>query len=410
MTDASIRYWGGANADLITRIYNAGTASSFDTTLDYQMSQDGQIIASDYIPGLAAGGAYTTVTYLDLSTLTAGRYTLNVVVNEPSTPETNLDNNVRSLSLQILPDLAVPATYLRATPLTDDTIVMSATIFNTGVATSQPVNVAFYRSEGVREPGRLFSTTIGAILPTAGLTVSTQVAGPLCLIHVVVDQEQRQDELARANNRASLRRPQPLCADFVHEVQAGQVQQAGLGLLAANTVQFYDMSAGEITGWLWDFGDGATSNEQDPLHVYTAPGSYTVTLTVSGPAGVDTNARPSLIEVAPDPNLAPVAIDDMVTTTEGIPVVIAVLTNDSDPDGDTLTISAVATPQHGAVVIDGNSLRYTPTVGYVGNDTFTYTVIDGQGGSAMTTVTVVITPDDGGGSGDSNIFLPLVSR
>lgn len=46
-------------------------------------------------------------------------------------------------------------------------------------------------------------------------------------------------------------------------------------------VQFYDAS-NYATSWLWDFGDGTTSTEQNPLHLYTAAGTYSVTLTVNG--------------------------------------------------------------------------------------------------------------------------------
>jgi hypothetical protein len=47
-------------------------------------------------------------------------------------------------------------------------------------------------------------------------------------------------------------------------------------------VAFQDVSSGHITGWFWDFGDGATSTDQHPSHTYTAPGSYTVSLMVTG--------------------------------------------------------------------------------------------------------------------------------
>ncbi|HXV12764.1 MAG TPA: PKD domain-containing protein [Candidatus Krumholzibacteria bacterium] len=53
------------------------------------------------------------------------------------------------------------------------------------------------------------------------------------------------------------------------------------------TVQFTDLS--NVTGataWLWRFGDGATSAEQNPSHVYSVPGPHTVNLTVSGPSGI----------------------------------------------------------------------------------------------------------------------------
>lgn len=46
-------------------------------------------------------------------------------------------------------------------------------------------------------------------------------------------------------------------------------------------VQFTDLSTFMGTSWSWDFGDNATSNETNPLHVYTTPGNYTVTLKVS---------------------------------------------------------------------------------------------------------------------------------
>jgi hypothetical protein len=46
-------------------------------------------------------------------------------------------------------------------------------------------------------------------------------------------------------------------------------------------VQFSDSSTGSPTGWAWDFGDGGVSAEQNPVHVYTNPGTYTVGLSVT---------------------------------------------------------------------------------------------------------------------------------
>jgi PKD repeat protein len=48
---------------------------------------------------------------------------------------------------------------------------------------------------------------------------------------------------------------------------------------------------------LWDFGDGDTSTFISPTHIYTALGAYTVTLTVDGPDGSDTETRPYFIAV-----------------------------------------------------------------------------------------------------------------
>ena len=63
------------------------------------------------------------------------------------------------------------------------------------------------------------------------------------------------------------------------------------------TVDFTDQSIGDITSWSWDFGDDQTSTEQNPSHTYNAPGTYTVSLTVTGPGGSDTETKPDYIRV-----------------------------------------------------------------------------------------------------------------
>jgi PKD repeat protein len=80
--------------------------------------------------------------------------------------------------------------------------------------------------------------------------------------------------------------------------------QPGAGFTAAPTsgirplaVIFTDTSTGAVSAWLWDFGDDVTSTKQHPTHTYTVTGVYTVTLTVSGPSGSDTDSKTSLITV-----------------------------------------------------------------------------------------------------------------
>jgi PKD repeat protein len=60
-------------------------------------------------------------------------------------------------------------------------------------------------------------------------------------------------------------------------------------------VQFTDASSGTINGWLWNFGDGATSNAQSPSHTYVNAGVFSVSLTVSGPGGSNSVTRVNLI-------------------------------------------------------------------------------------------------------------------
>jgi hypothetical protein len=90
-------------------------------------------------------------------------------------------------------------------------------------------------------------------------------------------------------------------------------------------------------------------------------------------------------------NRDPVAQDDAATTQENTPVTIAVLANDSDPDGDAVTVSSVGDPAHGTATDNGDgTVTYSPDAGFTGVDTFPYTVSDGRGGSDGATVTVTV--------------------
>ena len=86
----------------------------------------------------------------------------------------------------------------------------------------------------------------------------------------------------------------------------------------------------------------------------------------------------------------PVAIDDAASTLEDTPVDIAVLANDSDPNGDTLTVVSVSMPMQGTAVINpDNTVTYTPNPDIFGaSDSFTYTIDDGNGLTSTATVTV----------------------
>ncbi len=65
------------------------------------------------------------------------------------------------------------------------------------------------------------------------------------------------------------------------------------------TVVFSDLSSGDLSAWSWDFGDGAVSSEGSPSHVYTTPGTYSVTLAVTGPSGFDSLTQTDLVTVDP---------------------------------------------------------------------------------------------------------------
>ena len=90
-------------------------------------------------------------------------------------------------------------------------------------------------------------------------------------------------------------------------------------------------------------------------------------------------------------NANPVANADAATTEEDAAVTINVLANDTDPNGDALSVTA-ASAVNGVVTVNADrTITYTPSANYNGTDTITYTIADGSGGVATSTVAVTIT-------------------
>lgn len=127
--------------------------------------------------------------------------------------------------------------------------------------------------------------------------------------------------------------------------------------------------------------------------------SFTYTLT----DGVDTATALVTLSVNPV-NDAPVAMNDTVTMNEDAVVTIQPLLNDTDVDGDQLTIQSVAVPANGSAVLNGQSITYTPHSNYSGVDSFSYTISDGAA-TAVGTIRIDIAPvNDVPTAGDDKAF------
>jgi len=81
---------------------------------------------------------------------------------------------------------------------------------------------------------------------------------------------------------------EPLAADFTATPTNG---------VSPLIVNFSEQCVGYTTSWSWDFGDNSTSTERNPTHTYNDPGTYTVTLTVTGPELSDTETKADYIKV-----------------------------------------------------------------------------------------------------------------
>jgi hypothetical protein len=133
----------------------------------------------------------------------------------------------------------------------------------------------------------------------------------------------------------------------------------------------------------------------DNTFIYTPATGYLgndqFTYTIRDKQGASASANVTLVVV--EILEIPVAFDDQVTTEAGLPVTIDVLANDVLPAGQQIAIVAVTLPFKGNLAFKPDkTITYTPNSGFVGIDDFTYTIGNGQGGTAKAKVTVDVSP------------------
>ena len=114
--------------------------------------------------------------------------------------------------------------------------------------------------------------------------------------------------------------------------------------------------------------------------------SYTVSDGNGGTATATVNVTVNSV------NDAPSATADSAETDEDTPVTVDVVFNDTDTEGDTLTLDEVSNATHGAVAVAGGKAVFTPDANYNGPASFSYVVSDGNGGTATGTVSLTVNP------------------
>jgi PKD repeat protein len=142
-------------------------------------------------------------------------------------------------------------------------------------------------------------------------------------------------------------------------------------------VRFFNQSAGNISSFIWNFGDGTTSNEFNPNHTYSQPGLYTVTLSVTGQGGTS-NVSSQVNVLSTNP---PVAAFNASPTSGTAPLVVSF---DNQSTGQVLDVQWNF--GDGAVSSQSNPTHTYANVG-------TYTVIlrvTGPGGSSIATRQITV--------------------
>ena len=152
-----------------------------------------------------------------------------------------------------------------------------------------------------------------------------------------------------------------------------------------------DPATGVITGTI-----AYTANASSP---------YAAVVTATDDGSPNRSGQTTFSWTVADTNRPPVANSDSVTAPEDTYRVFDVLNNDTDPDGDLLTIVNIGTPGHGSASISGGGIAYRPSLNYNGADQLSYTVSDGRGGVAVATLNITVTPVN-----DTPQLSPISSR
>ena len=132
---------------------------------------------------------------------------------------------------------------------------------------------------------------------------------------------------------------------------------------------------------------GTTHISYTPASGYFGVETFTYTIRDAGNAAATATVTVTVGGV----NDPPDAQDDTATTNEDTAVLVSVLANDSDPNGQTVLLVSAGAPSYGTTAIVGQAVRYTPAQDVNGSDVFTYVASDGWL-TGTGTVTVTITP------------------
>jgi len=303
-----------------------------------------------------------------------GNYTFRLVVN---------DGQVDSTADEVLVSTINSAPVANAGP--DRTVARGSLVTLDGSASSDPdVDALGYQWTVVGRPNGSTAALVGA--NTVRPQIQLDLPGDYRFQLVVSDGTlSSSPDLVNLSTSNSI----PVANPGANQVGARNLRVT----LDASGSNDADGDALAFT-WSWASrppGSAAVLDATDVVHPFFTPdvyGDYVLQLIVND-GWADSVPATVTISVPQPPNRAPNALADAASTAANTAVDVAVLGNDSDPDGDTLSIASFSQPASGQVVQVGSLLRYTPASGFSGTATFQYTVSDGAL-TASATVTVSV--------------------
>jgi hypothetical protein len=323
---------------------------------------------------------------------TGGNSSAEITFFDGSTMELEAGTEVKILSLDIVCDTSVSTITLQQTLGTTISRVTKLLDSGSSYEIETPTGVA-----GVR--GSTMIVTVGG----NGTTLITNEEGTIYAIGQGMElqiPEGRTGIIASGQEPELVNNPPVAENDAAITDENSELVVSAPGVLNNDsdpdvgdtiTVTALDTSGtvGDVNAW---DPDGSLTYDPNGQFEYLQTGDSAIdsfTYTVSDDnGGTDTATVIITINGVNDP---PVAVNDSAVTDEGTPVIIDVLNNDSDVDGDTPTVDSVTQGTNGSVANNNSYVTYTPALNFTGNDSFTYTISDGNGGIHTATVTVNVT-------------------
>ena len=371
-----------------------------------------QVIWTDL--GLLAAGASTNLTLTVSAPASAGSLTNTASVGSPTPDPVQINNITPPVITSVTPvaDLNVTKTGPVTSPLPGANFNYTITVSNLGpsiavsvaVTDALPANLSFVSASGggVFSSGNVIWGNLGNLAAGAFTNLTLTVTAPLK--GGITNTASVSSPTSDPNSTNNVTPPVTSAVSNVPPVAVNDtfttLEDTPLAIPAGGVLtNDFDANADALTALLVaNVAHGTLILNADGSFTYTPSPNYngSDSFTYRATDGQATSAVATVtINITPV-NDAPVANDDAYSLFKNATLIIpapGVLTNDTDVDGDTLTVVPASGTAHGSLVLNANGgFTYTPVSNYVGSDSFTYQASDGITNSGLATVTLTILP------------------